>query len=200
MDDDLDGLGPDPLDDEEPDELEVPVEEPEEEPSGPTEDTIAIAEEPSIWLPDEPTRMVFRGDGFTFVSSGRMAWVQQLRLRRNDLDGWRRVVEHVDAILELRKIPEAQWWLGQLTTPRNLAKHLLELGLEKDRPSRMTTMSIARQPDGDAAVEVRQALTKEDWQQALEIDWEAFRVPADERVVRRRDLAEAWPRLVADGT
>jgi hypothetical protein len=204
MDDDLEEIDPGSLDDDDPDELEEPPDDEEstgeEEPEAPSAETIAIAEEPSIWLPDEPTRTVFHGDGFAFVSSGRQAWVQQVRLGRNDLDAVRRVINHVDAILSLRKIPEAQWWLGELTTPRNLAKRLLELGLEKDRPSRMTSMTIARQPGGEAAVEVREALTKEDWQQALEIDWEAFRVPEEERTVRRSELVAAWPRLVADGT
>ena len=35
---------------------------------------------------------------------------------------------------------------------------------------------------------------------ALEIDWEGFGVPEDERELRRREAREAWPRLQADGT
>ena len=56
-----------------PEEDEIQVEEAEEAedqgPPAPDEQTIAVAEEPGLWLPDEPTRMVFHGDGFAFVST-----------------------------------------------------------------------------------------------------------------------------------
>jgi hypothetical protein len=161
--------------------------------------TIALAEEPGLWTPDEPTRMVFHGDGFAFVSQGRSAWVHRLRLPKDDAEV-KRVVSHVDAILSIRKIDEAVWWLGELNTPRNLGKRLLALGLERDDPARLTSLTIAEAPGGEAAVEVRKAETLEDWLQGLEIDWESFAVDVSERELRRREAAEAWPRLLADGT
>src|SRR5579862_3228617 len=171
-----------------PEEDEIQVEEAEEEaedqgPPPPDEQTIAVAEEPGIWMPDEPTRMVFHGDGFVFVSHGRSAWVHRLRLPKDDAE-IKRVVNHVDAILSIRKIDEAVWWLGELNTPRNLGKRLLALGLERADPARLASLTIAEAPGGEAAVEVRVAETQEDWLQGLEIDWEAFGVEEDERELR----------------
>ena len=59
-----------------PDAPEIPAEEDvapegdEAPPPPPTEEQIALAEEPGLWLPDEPSRMVFDGDGFSIVSTG----------------------------------------------------------------------------------------------------------------------------------
>ena len=168
-------------------------------PPAPDEQTIAVAEQPGLWMPDDPTRMVFHGDGFVFVAQGRSAWVQRLRLPKDDAEV-KRVVDHVDAILSFRKIDEAVWWLGELNTPRNLGKRLLALGLERDDPARLTSLTIAEAPAGEAPVEVRKAETQEDWLLGLEIDWEAFGVDEEERELRRREAAEAWPRLEAAGT
>jgi Acetyltransferase (GNAT) domain len=186
-----------------PEEDEIQLEEAEGQedqgPPAPDEQTIAVAEEPGLWMPDEPTRMVFHADGFVFVSHGRSAWIHRLRLPKDDAE-IKRVVDHVDAILSIRKIDEAVWWLGELNTPRNLGKRLLALGLERDDPARLTSLTIAEAPGGEAAVEVRKAETQEDWLQGLEIDWEAFGVDEDERELRRREAAEAWPRIEAAGT
>jgi RimJ/RimL family protein N-acetyltransferase len=183
-----------------PEEGEEALPEEDETPTPPSDEVIALAEEPGLWLPDEPTQMVFHGDGFTFVASGRHAWVQRLRLQKGDTDGLQRIVNHVDAILELKKIDEAQWWIGEMTTPRNLTKRLLELGLERDTPARMTSLTIAKPPSGEPPVEVRRAETIEEWLQALEIDWECFAIADEERELRRRELNQAWERLQADGT
>ena len=181
-----------------PEEDEIQVEEAEEPedqgPPAPDEQTIAVAEEPGLWMPDEPTRMVFHGDGFVFVSQGRSAWIHRLRLPKDDAE-IKRVVDHVDAILSIRKIDEAVWWLGELNTPRNLGKRLLALGLERDDPARLTSLTIAEAPGGEAAVEVRKAETQEDWLQGLEIDWEAFGVDGGRARASpprgRRGVAEA---------
>jgi GNAT superfamily N-acetyltransferase len=172
----------------------------EEEAAQPLDErVIAIAEEPGLWMPDEPTRMAFHGDGFSFAAHGRSAWVQRLRLPRDDAEV-ERVVNHVDAILSIRGIDEAVWWLGELTTPRNLGKRLLALGLEPDDPPRLTSLTITKPPAGAPGVEVRQAETLEDWLSGLELDWECFCVEEAERELRRREAAEAWPALRRDDT
>jgi GNAT superfamily N-acetyltransferase len=182
-----------------PEEESVELREPEEIAPELDERIIAAAEEPGLWMPDEPTRTVFHGDGFTFVSQGRSAWVHRLRLPRDDAE-IKRVVNHVDAILSIQGIDEAVWWLGELTTPRNLGKRLLALGLERDEPARLTSLTLAKAPAGEPAVEVRQAETLEDWMLGLELDWECFEIDEAERELRRREAAEAWPGLKADGT
>ncbi len=145
--------------------------------------------------------MVFHGVGFSFVQHGRSAWVHRLRLPEDD-DEVQRVVNHVDAILSIRELPEATWWLGERSTPGYLADYLLELGLEPDEPPEMRSLTIARAPQGEpeVEVEVRRAATLEELLQALEIDWAAFEVAEDERELRRSEAREAWPRYQADGT
>jgi GNAT superfamily N-acetyltransferase len=170
-------------------------------PPPPTEEQVALAEEPGLWLPDDPSRMVFHGVGFSFVQQGRSAWIHRLRLPEND-DEMQRVKNHVDAILSIRELPEATWWLGELTTPGYLADYLVELGLEPDDPPEMRSLTIAKAPtsEPEVGVEVRRASTVEEMLEALEIDWQVFEVAEDERQSRRREALEAWPKYEIDGT
>ena len=171
-------------------------------PVPPTEEQIALAEEPGLWVPDDPSRMVFHGVGFSFVQQGRSAWVHRLRLPDNDDDEVQRVMNHVDAILSIRNVEEATWWLGELTTPSYLADYLVELGLEPDDPPELRSLTIARPPAGEpkVEVEVRRATTVEEFLQGLEIDWEGFAIAEEERELRRAEAREAWPRYRLDGT
>jgi GNAT superfamily N-acetyltransferase len=183
----------------------LPEDEAEEEappPPPPTEEQVALAEEPGLWVPDDPSRMVFHGVGFSFVQQGRSAWVHRLRLPENDDDEVQRVMNHVDAILSIRELQEATWWLGEQTTPSYLADYLAELGLEADDPPELRSLTIARAPAGEpkVEVEVRRASTVEDFLQGLEIDWEAFGIAEDERKLRRAEARDAWPRYQLDGT
>ncbi len=178
-------------------------EEPEEAGSPPpTEVQVALAEEPGLWLPDEPSRMVFHGVGFSFVQQGRSAWVHRLRLPEGDDDEVRRAIDHVDAILSIRELQEATWWLGTLTTPGYLADYLVELGLEPDDPPEMRALTITRAPEGEPSVEVevRRVDSADELMAALEIDWASFDVAEEERELRRKESREAWPRYQLDGT
>jgi GNAT superfamily N-acetyltransferase len=183
----------------------LPENEAEEEappPPPPTEEQVALAEEPGLWVPDDPSRMVFHGVGFSFVQQGRSAWVHRLRLPENDDDEVQRVMNHVDAILSIRELQEATWWLGERTTPSYLADYLAELGLEPDDPPELRSLTIAKAPEGEPKVEVdvRRAVTVDDFLQGLEIDWEAFGIAEEERELRRAEAKEAWPRYQLDGT
>jgi GNAT superfamily N-acetyltransferase len=177
--------------------LEVP-EESEEEPEAPhvSSDLLELAEEPGLWLPGEPKLTVFRGEGFAFVAYGRSAWVHRLRLEDDQV---RPTVNRVSAMLGLKGLAEATWWVGELTTPSGLADRLAELGLEPGNPPEMVSFTIAERPSGEPTVEVRRAETLEELLVALEIDWASFEVPEDERELRRREAELAWPQLQADG-
>ena len=195
------------MDEARPEDDKTPAEdavEAEDEPPPPpaTDDQVALAEEPGLWLPDEPARMVFHGVGFSFVQHGRSAWVHRLRLPEDDDDDVQRVVNHIDAILSIRNLHEATWWLGERTTPGYLADHLVELGLEPGDPPEMRSLTIAKAPVGEpeAEVDVRRVSTLEELLRALEIDWEAFGIAEDERELRREEAKEGWPRYQVDGT
>jgi hypothetical protein len=63
----------------------------------------------------------------------------------------------------------------------------------------MTTLAISSPPAGEASVRVRRVESLDDYLSALEIDWEAFDVAAEERQERRLAARAAWPLIVADG-
>jgi GNAT superfamily N-acetyltransferase len=174
----------------------------EEAPPPPTEEQIALVEEPGLWLPDEPTRMVFHGVGFSFVQKARSAWVHRLRLPDGDDEEVQRAIDHVDAILSIRNLEEATWWLGTLSTPGYLADYLVELGLEPDDPPEMRSLTIARAPEGEPAVEVevRRVADADELMTALEIDWASFEIAEEERELRRKEAREAWPKYEVDGS
>ncbi len=157
---------------------------------------LELAEEPGLWLPDEPKRKVIREEGFALVTYGRAAWVHRLRLGRG---GAAATVDRVGELLREAGMNEVTWWAGELTTPSGLEAELLELGLEPDDPPEMTSLTIGKGPAGEPTVEVRRAETVEQALLAYELDWECFGVPEAERVVRRKEAEDAWPVLQSDG-
>jgi GNAT superfamily N-acetyltransferase len=157
---------------------------------------LELAEEPGLWLPPEPSRDVVEGDGYWVVFYGRSVWVHRIRL---EPDGVERAVESVRALLGRRGLNEVSWWVGERSTPADLAGRLERLGLTPDEPDRMTTLAIASAPAGEPAVEVRRVETLDHYLTALEIDWAAFEVPDEERQERRLAARAAWPLIAADG-
>jgi GNAT superfamily N-acetyltransferase len=160
------------------------------------ESLLELAEEPGLWLPPDPTRDVVAGDGYSVVAYGRFAWVQRIRVGSDEVAG---AVEEVRDLLRGRGFGEVTWWVGERSTPSDLGLQLAALGLEPDDPAELTTLAITSKPAGEAEVEVRRAGTLEDYLLALEIDWEAFATPADERAERRVAARAAWPLIQADG-
>ena len=133
---------------------------------------LELAEEPGLWLPPEPSRNVFAGDGYSVVTYGRSAWVHgsgsapaSVERRRSRRSG-----------RSCASAASARRPGGSASArPRpDLAERLRALGLEPDDPPELTTLAIASRPAGEAAVEVRRAETLEDFLRALEIDWESF--------------------------
>jgi hypothetical protein len=156
---------------------------------------LELAEEPGLWLPPEPSQDVVFADGYCVVVYGRSVWVHRIRLDEARVGP---AVEHVRALLRARGLDEVSWWVGERSTPPDLAARLEALGLE-DEPERLTTLVIESEPAGTPQVEVRRVERLPDYLAALEIDWEAFGVDPAERVERRAAARKAWPRIVADG-
>jgi hypothetical protein len=158
---------------------------------------LELAEEPGLWLPPEPTRDIVFGDGYCVVIYGRSVWVHRIRLEPDQVEG---AVEEVRALLRGRGLNEVSWWVGERSRPDDLPERLERLGLQPDDPPGMTTLAIARRPEGEPSVEVRRVESLDDYLTALEIDWASFDVPARERAERRVAARLAWPLIVADGT
>jgi GNAT superfamily N-acetyltransferase len=159
---------------------------------------LELAEEPGLWLPPEPSRDVVAADGYSLVCYGRSAWVHRIRLAPARVEP---AVAEVRALLAARGLDEVTWWVGERSTPPELAARLERLGLVPDEPGGLTTLAIAAAPAGEPAadVEVRRAATLGDYLTALELDWAAFDLPAAERRERRAAARAAWPLIVADG-
>jgi GNAT superfamily N-acetyltransferase len=158
---------------------------------------LELAEEPGLWLPPEPSRDVVVADGYCVVVYARSVWVHRVRLEPDQVE---RAVEEVRTLLHQRGLDEVTWWVGERSLPSDLAERLASLGLEPDDPPGMTTLTIARRPEGAPSVEVRRVESLEGYLTALEIDWAAFDLPPGEREERRVAARLAWPRIVADGT
>jgi GNAT superfamily N-acetyltransferase len=157
---------------------------------------LELAEEPGLWLPPEPSRDVVAADGYSVVTYGRSVWVHRIRLAEPAVG---QAVEHVRSLLRSRGLDEVTWWVGERSTPADLARLLEQLGLQADDPAQMTTLAIDREPDGAPDVEVRRVESFDDYLIALEIDWAAFDLPAEQRQERRAAARAAWPLIVADG-
>jgi GNAT superfamily N-acetyltransferase len=157
---------------------------------------LELAEEPGLWLPPEPSHDVVDGDGYWVVFHGRSVWVHRARLDERRVEA---AVDHVRSLLRARGLDEVSWWIGERSGPPDLAERLERLGLEPDDPPRMTTLTIASAPAGEPSVEVHRVESLADHVTALEIEWEAFDVPAAERAERRVTAGAAWPSIVADG-
>jgi len=157
---------------------------------------VELAEEPGLWLPPEPSSDVVIADGYCVVTFGRSVWVHRIRLGEDQVE---QAVREVRALLGARGLDSASWWVGERSTPGDLADRLETLGLASDEPGRLTTLAIASEPAGKPTVDVRKVESLGDYLTALEIDWAAFDVPAEERRERRAAARTAWPLIAADG-
>ena len=157
---------------------------------------LELAEEPGLWLPPDPTHDIVFGDAYCLVTYGRSAWVHRIRLAAAGVE---RAVQDVRSLLRSRALDEATWWVGERSTPTDLAPRLEALGLEADDPPQMTTLTIDHEPAGAPQVDVRKVESLDDYLTALEIDWAAFDLPETERQERRAAARAAWPLIVADG-
>ena len=154
---------------------------------------LELAEEPGLWISLAPPSELIVADGYTVVTSLRSASVERIRLAPEDVE---RAIEETRALARGRGFAHVTWWLGELTTPPGLAGRLEALGFEPDRDTpEMTSLTIDHAPAGEPTVEVRRVETVEEYLRALELDWEVWQVPEDERAGYRPVAAG---RLAAD--
>ncbi len=158
---------------------------------------LELAEEPGLWISLAPPGELIAADGYTVVTSLRSASVERIRLAPDAVE---RAIEETRALARGRGFAHVTWWLGELTTPPGLAGRLEALGFEPDRDTpEMTSLTIDHAPAGEPAVEVRRVETVEEYLRALELDWDVWQVPEDERAGQRPVQRAAWPLLQAGG-
>ena len=158
---------------------------------------IELAEEPTLWLPPEPSQSLIDAGRYSLVTRGRSAAVLRIRLGEDEVAA---AVEEVRSLLRGGNARETVWWVGDRSTPADLALRLTRAGLGPADPAELTSFGITRKPAGTPTAEVRRVETLEDFLHALEIDWEVFAAPAGELDERRRAAVEAWPSIVEDGS
>jgi GNAT superfamily N-acetyltransferase len=156
---------------------------------------LEVAEEPGLWIPRDPLGETIVGDGYCVIRWQRRATVEHIRLGEPEA-----ALAEVRALAQERRIEEVTWWVGELSTPVGLAARLLELGLAPDPETpTLTSLSIASRPAGEPSIEVLRVASFEDYLRAVEVDWEVWNLPADDREERRAAAATHWQAIVADG-
>ena len=155
---------------------------------------IELAEEPGLWIPGDPTSDTILADGYCVVTWGRTATVERIRLAA---DG---VAPALEATRALPGLDRVTWWVGEHSTPGDLAEQLLAAGLEVDPETPgLTSLMIAARPAGEPEVQVLRVETFEDYLRAVELDWEVWGLPEDLRAERRAKAPEHWRMILADG-
>ena len=155
---------------------------------------LELCEDAGLWMPADPHGETILGDGYAMVVWGRQASVEHIRLGEVDA-----ALAEVRALARDRGVSDVMWWVGELTTPPGLADKLLALGLvpDPDQPH-LTSLVISSRPAGEASVDVRRAETFDDYLRAIEIDWEVWNLPAEDRELRRAAAPERWESIVAE--
>jgi len=158
-------------------------------------DLLELAEEPGLHIPLAPPSERVSGDGWTMITSLRSATVERVRL--GDVE---RALGETRALARAAGFTHTTWWVGELTTPVGLADRLEKLGLAPDPElPRMTSLTLASPPAGEPGLEVRRVETREAFLQGLDLEWEVWSLPADERAEQRARYFDAWETLVRGG-
>ncbi len=158
---------------------------------------LELAEEPGLWVPLATTSDLVVGDGYVVVTGIRDATVERIRLDDATVEV---ALAEVRELGRTRGLDHVTWWVGERSTPAGLASRLANLGLEPDPDlPQMTSLTIDHTPAGEQGLEVRRVGTVEEYLAALELDWDVWGTPADERAEQRKAQRETWPLIVERG-
>ncbi len=158
------------------------------------EPTVAeLAEDTAAHVLPRPGFETIIRDEFFFEAGRHRASMQRLRLE--DVEG---TVAWARDQCARRGIERCEWWVGWSATPVDLARQLTDLGfLPDDEEATLTGMSIGHEPPAAPNVDVRRIETLEQQLAALEVDWNVWELPEEERASRRQHEHE---RFDANGT
>jgi hypothetical protein len=155
------------------------------------------AEYPNSFVPLAPDHERIETQRYTLcISHG--ATVQRQRFATDEIDD---VLQEVRGHLRARGRTTTEWEIGSRAKPAGLAERLIERGLVRE--GRATAVVLADPPpEPPPGLEARELRTLEEHLEAAEIQFAAFRTPAEEIERRRAEIAERWqrPDRTAHGT
>src|SRR4051794_22323210 len=143
---------------------------------------LELAEDTAVHLEPRPTFETIERHGYVYIAGVRSATVHRVRLGNlAEAVDWTRTESR------RRGHRDLTWWVGDSATPADSRTRLPELGVVPDDEEPVLTgmTAVVPPPAGGEGVEVRRIETEDDYLAALEVDWEVWRTPADERVERR---------------
>lgn len=157
------------------------------------EPTVAeLAEDAVVHVLPRPGFETIRRNDFFFEAGRRQASMQRLRL-----DDVGATVAWARAECRRRGVERCEWWVGWSATPTDLAQRLVDLGfVPDDEESTLTGMSIETEPPAAPHVDVRRLETIDQHLAALEVSWDVWELPEEQRVTRREHERE---RFAPDG-
>jgi ribosomal protein S18 acetylase RimI-like enzyme len=140
-----------------------------------------LAEDAAVHLLPRPGFETVRRDEFFFEAGSHRASMQRLRLV--DVDG---AVAWARDECARRRVGRCEWWVGWNAVPADLAQQLLDRGFVRYVvEATLTGFSFDRAPRAAAHVDVRRITTIEQQLAALEVDWDVWNLPEEERASRR---------------
>jgi hypothetical protein len=149
-----------------------------------------VAEYPNSFGPLGPADERIETGRYTLCMGAGVSWntVQRQRFDAGEVD---EVLEEVRALLRERGRTKTQWEVGSSATPDDLVDRLLARGLVNDRdPYAVALVLTAPPPPPPPELVARRIETFEDYVAANDVQWQAFKVPAEE-ITEARSLLEA---------
>jgi GNAT superfamily N-acetyltransferase len=146
------------------------------------EPTVAeLAEDAAAHVLPRPGFETIHRDEFFFEAGRHRASMQRLRL-----DDVGATVDWAREECARRRVARCEWWVGWSATPTDVAQQLVDLGfVPDDEEATLTGMSIDHEPPAAPHVDVRRIETLEEQLAALEVDWDVWAMPEQERASRR---------------
>ncbi len=139
-----------------------------------------LAEDTAVHLLPRPGFDMLDRGGFVFEAGEHRGAVHRVRLA--DVEA---AVDWTRAEARRRGLSSLEWWVGWSATPADLGERLLAAGLVPDEVQPVLTgMTCDVEPPAAPAVEVRRIETLDEQLESLEVEWEVWDVPAEERAAR----------------
>ena len=150
-----------------------------------------IAEYPNSFGPLGPADVRIDTGRYTLCMGAGPTWntVQRQRFGVGELDD---VLAEVRLLLRERGRTKTQWEVGS-SAPDGIVEALLARGIVPDREPYAVALVLTREPpQPPSGLVARRVETFEEYAAAVEVQWQAFEVPADEIEELRAHLEERW--------